>query len=282
MATLVAYLKQEFVVLRIKNRFYGDEVVEVTAEEILANFYAAETQGEDTDSSSTAVTTQSLTSARSVRSSAKMYRDVKMDLRPKGSDFVFEVQLTLTGIFILKKTEQKIYTLLRMASVAELPGTFVFSTPRDDGTKEGVRKEDPRALLDANDAVIAVSPASPKLRDAYAYESEAEMELGDVAVEIDAVLGHKEPEIIQSEAPMGFGVKQGMFSCACEPCEPASGDPLQAVAKPSSQVGLDLAATTAKLDAATARIASMEEELALLRSLNKERLGGVRAGQLDE
>ena len=108
------------------------------------------------------------------------------------------------------------------------------------------------------------------------------MELGDVAVEIDAVLRHKEPEIIQSEAPMGFGVRQGMFSCACEPCEPASGDPLQAVAKPSSQVTLDLAATTAKLDAATARIASMEEELALLRSLNKERLHASRAGQLDE
>ena len=50
-----------------------------------------------------------------------------MDLRAKGSDFVFEVQLTLTGVFILKKSEQKIYTLARMASAEELLGTFVFS-----------------------------------------------------------------------------------------------------------------------------------------------------------
>jgi hypothetical protein len=56
-----------------------------------------------------------------------MYRDVNLNLRPKGSQFVFEVQLTLTGISILKKSEQKIYTLARMASAEELLGTFVFS-----------------------------------------------------------------------------------------------------------------------------------------------------------
>jgi hypothetical protein len=52
---------------------------------------------------------------------------------------------------------------------------------------------------------------------------------------------HKDPEVI--EAPVGFGVGQGMFSCACKPCEPASGDPVHASsdamlvpALPSSQV----------------------------------------------
>ena len=39
---------------------------------------------------------------------------------------------------------------------------------------------------------------------------------------------------------------------------------------------VDLAATTAKLDAATARIASMEEELALLRAKN-ERLQALKS-----
>ena len=37
---LVAYLNQEFTVLRVKNRFYGDTVVEVTAEQILASLNA--------------------------------------------------------------------------------------------------------------------------------------------------------------------------------------------------------------------------------------------------
>ena len=117
-----------------------EEEKEVTAEQILAEFYAAETQGEETESSSTAVTTHSLSSTHSVRSS-KMYRDVKMDLRAKGSDFVFEVQLTLTGVFILKKSEQKIYTLMRMASAAELRGTFVFSERREDKAEESVQQD---------------------------------------------------------------------------------------------------------------------------------------------
>ena len=46
-------------------------------------------------------------------------------------------------------------------------------------------------------------------------------------------------------------------------------------------VDSDLAATTAKLDAATARIASMEEELALLRSLNKDRLEALQSAEVE-
>ena len=44
---------------------------------------------------------------------------------------------------------------------------------------------------------------------------------------------------------------------------------------------VDLAATTAKLDAATARIASMEEELALLRSLNRDRLQALQSADVE-
>ena len=111
---MAALLQKEFDVLRVKNRFENDEVVEVSPERIQAEFYAAETSGTDsTDESAT--------------NSEKMYRDVNLNLRPKGSEFVVEVQLTLTGISILKKSEQKIYTLARMASAEELLGTFVYS-----------------------------------------------------------------------------------------------------------------------------------------------------------
>ena len=113
---MVALLQKEFDVVRVKNRFENDEVVEVSAEMMQAEFYAAETSGtESTNESAT--------------NSEKMYRDVNLNLRPKGSQFVFEVQLTLTGISILKKSEQKIYTLARMASAEELLGTSVFSEP---------------------------------------------------------------------------------------------------------------------------------------------------------
>jgi hypothetical protein len=69
-----------------------------------------------------------------------MYRDILVNLRPKGSDFICEVQLTLTGISILKKSEQKIYTLARMTSAEELADTFVFSKPRE------LSGRDPRAV----------------------------------------------------------------------------------------------------------------------------------------
>jgi hypothetical protein len=122
MAVLVAYLQKKFDVVRIKNRFEHDEVEEVSAEQIQAEFYGAETQGEDTQSNSTIHTGSS-----SETHSAKMYRDVLLNLRARDSDFIGEVQITLTGIAILKKSEQKIYSIMRMASSQELLETFVFS-----------------------------------------------------------------------------------------------------------------------------------------------------------
>merc|ERR1712046_394096 len=98
-------------------------VEEVSAERSLAEFYTAETLGMDTVSAN-----------KSAPKSEKMYRDVLVNLRPKGSNFICEVQLTLTGISILKKSEQKIYTLARMASAEELAGTFVFSEQHESST----------------------------------------------------------------------------------------------------------------------------------------------------
>ena len=78
-------------------------------ERILAEFHSAETLSEEAP-----------LLGESASNSDNMYRDVLMNLRPKGSDFICEVQLTLTGISILKKSEQKIYTLARMTSAKEL------------------------------------------------------------------------------------------------------------------------------------------------------------------
>jgi hypothetical protein len=126
MAVFVAYLQKKFDVVRIKNRFENDEVEEVSAEQIQAEFYGAETQGEDTQSNSTTQTGSS-----SEGHNHKMYRDVLLNVRARDSDFIGEVQITLTGIAILKKSEQKIYSIMRMASGQELLETFVFSKRAD-------------------------------------------------------------------------------------------------------------------------------------------------------
>jgi hypothetical protein len=123
MAVLIAYLQKRFDVVRIKNRFENDEVEEVSAEQIQCEFYGAETQGEDTQSNSTIST--SGTSDESHK--AKMYRDVLVNIRDPDSRLIYEVQITLTGIAILKKSEQKIYSIMRMASGEDLLDTFVFS-----------------------------------------------------------------------------------------------------------------------------------------------------------
>ena len=125
MAVLVAYLEKTFDVVRIKNRFEQDEVEEVTAEQIHAEFYSAETQGEDTETMSNASSHSH--SSNKTKTSEKMYRDILINIRPKGKQFICEVQITLTGIAILKKSEQKAYSILRMVQAEELLQTYVFS-----------------------------------------------------------------------------------------------------------------------------------------------------------
>jgi hypothetical protein len=156
-----------------------------------------------------------------------MYRDVKMDLRPKGSDFVFEVQLTLTGVFLLKKSEQKIYTLMRMASAEELRGTHVFSMPPEDSMKAAMQGKEKYAPLEVNDTVIAVfPPMSPGLKAVLG-------ESGLMSKVCEEASPHKEPEIIQADDTVSSRFMRGIRSCACQPCEPASEAPVLVAALPS-------------------------------------------------
>jgi hypothetical protein len=116
--------------VRIKNRFEEDEVEDVTAEQIAAEFYSAETQGEETETQSN-ISSNSFHSDSSgkTKTSEKMYRDILLNIRPKGKKFICELQITLTGIAILKKSEQKIYSIVRMVKGEELKETYVFSRP---------------------------------------------------------------------------------------------------------------------------------------------------------
>jgi hypothetical protein len=164
----------------------------------------------------------------------------------------------LSGIAILKKSEQVVYTIMRMKRPADLVGIFVFGHA---------------------DNAEPLSPTLPELDDGNADENRVQTDLGDVAVEVEVadtsnehmeaqpeIPRHTEPEIIQNEAPTRF--RPGIFSCACEPCEPAQGDPALVSALPSDQVLTVDSELRAKLDAATAKIASMEAELAALRAKN--------------
>jgi hypothetical protein len=257
LAAFVKHAQKTLRVVRLKNRFEHDVGERISAARLQQEFYAAEAWGYDD--------ADSVASGDSGRESYdKMYRDVMLNVelpREDGDPFIAELQVALSGISILKKSEQTVYTIMRMKRPADLLGTFVFD----------------HALAEP------LSPTSPKYHDAY-----ASTDLGDVAVEVGAaeiakeqmeaqpaMPRYQEPEIIQSEAPMGIG---GMFSCsACEPCEPSSGEPVLVSAMMSREVpDSALAATTAKLDAATARLASMEAELAALREKN-ERLEALHS-----
>jgi hypothetical protein len=146
MAVMLAYLAKEFDVVRVKNRFENDVVEEVSAERLQAEFYAAETLDDDTHSKNDSGT-----------KSDNYYRDVQLNLRPKGSNFICEVQLTLTGISILKKSEQNIYTLTRMASAEELTDTFVFSERHEFSS--------PDALPAGHETIISALPCDDDAGD---------------------------------------------------------------------------------------------------------------------
>jgi hypothetical protein len=125
MAVLIAYLRKEFRVVRVKNRFESDAVEAVSVELLQAEFYAAETLGEDAESSASGA------SGSWSASYDKMYRDVMLNIEfpsDKGISLICEVQVMLSGTSILKKSEQKIYSLLRMVSPRELTMTYVFTS----------------------------------------------------------------------------------------------------------------------------------------------------------
>merc|ERR1719235_2628677 len=152
MAVMLAFLLREFDVVRVKNRFEDDVVEEVSAERLQAEFYAAETLDDSEKEEKKSKSSESKVSESSERKSENFYRDVQLNLRPKGSDFICEVQLTLTGISILKKSEQYIYTLARMTSPEELRDTFVFSEQSSRGPARSSKEF----------GLITGNPQSPK------------------------------------------------------------------------------------------------------------------------
>jgi hypothetical protein len=139
MAVFIAYLQRTFRVVRIKNRFAGDAAEAVSVEQLLREFYAAETRGEDTDTESTASGSSGLGSYE------QMYRDIMLNIEmdgESGTPFVCEVQVTLSGITILKKSEQAVYTIMRMQSAEELLNTYVFAAPDSETKKKPVIKRE--------------------------------------------------------------------------------------------------------------------------------------------
>jgi hypothetical protein len=108
--------------VRLKNRFEHDAADRISAARLQQEFYAAEAWGfDDADS---------VASGDSGREAYdKMYRDVLLNIevpRKGGPPFVAELQVALSGIAILKKSEQVVYTIMRMKRPADLLSTFVF------------------------------------------------------------------------------------------------------------------------------------------------------------
>jgi hypothetical protein len=244
MACMVAYLATEFDVVRVKNRFENDVVEEVSPERMQAEFYAAETLGESTDSTS-----------ESGPKSEKMYRDVLVNLRPKGSDFICEVQLTLTGISILKKSEQKLYSLARMTSAEELIGTFVFSeratarvaSKQSLSTASTISAGPNTETLGFDRATIGEPSASDKV-ESDSSTSFVDLEQGkklDAAPsrgmfsrgkQVQKPLSGVTTGVVEPTADSDF--QRGLFSCAptCKPCSPE----LRARETEASETGFQL------------------------------------------
>ena len=123
MACFVKYLQKTTRVVRVKNRFANDAVEKISAAELQQQFYAAESWGYEDTSSDSSGDTYGRTTYE------KMYRDVLLNVevpREGGPPFVAEVQVALSGIAILKKSEQKVYSIMSMKSARELRETFVF------------------------------------------------------------------------------------------------------------------------------------------------------------
>ena len=125
MACFVRYMQKTLRAVRVKNRFENDVVQKISAAQLQQQFYAAESWGYDDESSDASGDTYGRMTYD------KMYRDVLLNVevpREGGLPFIAEVQVALSGIAILKKSEQKVYSIMRMKAAAELLDTFVFDT----------------------------------------------------------------------------------------------------------------------------------------------------------
>ena len=132
LGVFAAYIQKEFAVVSLRNTFASDPVENVSAERLLSEFYSAETVG------GTALTeygdpAQDLGKLSGYK---PQYRDVDIHIAVKfpgrKTEFICEVQLTLSSISILKECEQKIYSLMRIENPAELREYYVFSLKTDE------------------------------------------------------------------------------------------------------------------------------------------------------
>merc|ERR1719506_2265599 len=136
LAVCAAYIQKKFAAVRLKNRFASDSVKTVTVDRLLSEFYAAEAVG-GSASTGSGDAAQDL---GSLCGYTQQYRDVNLNISVvfpgRETEFICEVQLTLSTISILKKSEQKIYSILRMENPAELREQYVFSrkTEEDEST----------------------------------------------------------------------------------------------------------------------------------------------------
>lgn len=166
MAVMVAYLQRCFKVCRVKNRFEQDVLEEVTVAKLLLEFHSAETASDeappafgpgihvqcgtehgtivergpdgawrvDIGGETRLVPEAQLNSPRRTNVAdayEKQYRDVLLNVEvpTEHGPFICEIQIGLASIAVLKKSEQKVYTLLRMEHASELQDIFVFCTP---------------------------------------------------------------------------------------------------------------------------------------------------------
>ena len=123
LAVCAAYVRKEYAAVRMKNRFASDPVESVNVDRLLSEFYTAETVGGTASSAETE-------EPGSPSSYTQQYRDINLNIPvefPGREPFLCEVQLTLSTISILKKSEQKIYSLLRMENPTEILEQYVFS-----------------------------------------------------------------------------------------------------------------------------------------------------------
>jgi hypothetical protein len=158
LAVCAEYLRRELKVIRLKNRFASDAIETVGVDRLLSEFYAAETAGSGVS--------QDVNPKNRPDSYTQQYRDVNLvieasfpGLSGEETKFLCEVQLTLSPIAILKKSEQKIYSLMRMASPQELRDQFVFSRKQEED--ESTVKTYASASSDVPSG--AMSPGAPAL-----------------------------------------------------------------------------------------------------------------------
>jgi hypothetical protein len=231
LAVCVEYIKTEMKVIRLKNRFATDAVETVGVDRLLSEFYAAETSGRPETAGSAEV--------EGLGSYKQQYRDVNLTVEMSAGEttLLCEIQFTLSPIAILKKSEQKIYSLMRMESPEELREQFVFSrkSEEDESTvmtyqsassgmdTPGVNQSKASALAaaglttDLPEEPISQSPEVAEFNGEETQKSSERAEAGDVDVDLLAMPGSSKwlddkPESWQPDGTVATSQTEQNFS----------------------------------------------------------------------